>query len=40
MQFRANAIHGSIAVQRKPEGGTEVVCAVELFARDASPRKT
>jgi two-component system CheB/CheR fusion protein len=28
MQFRADAICGSLAVQRHPEGGTEVVCTV------------
>lgn len=33
MQFRANAINGSIAVQRVPSGGTDVVCAVEPFSQ-------
>ena len=28
MQFRADAIGGALAVQRHPQGGTEVVCTV------------
>ena len=28
MQYRAEAIRGSLAVQRHPEGGTEVVCTI------------
>lgn len=28
MQYRADAISGSLAVQSHPQGGTEVVCTV------------
>lgn len=29
MQYRAAVINGSLVIQRRPEGGTEVVCTVE-----------
>ena len=32
MQYRANALSGSLLVQRHPEGGTEVVCTVNRQA--------
>jgi PAS domain S-box-containing protein len=32
MQFRADAIQGSLVVQRHPQGGTEVVCSVNREA--------
>jgi nitrate/nitrite-specific signal transduction histidine kinase len=32
MQHRADAVGGSLAVQRLPEGGTEVVCTVKRQA--------
>lgn len=36
MQFRATAIDGSLAVQRSPKGGTEVVCTLPFSVANPS----
>ena len=40
MQFRATAVEGSLAVQRIPKGGTEVVCTLPFPSASTSSVST